>query len=62
MYAGESSLDSNPLMWLLLIVVVILFIAFWSHLEPELRRMISWVIVFSCIGVAVLVVASQAPH
>jgi len=61
MYAGESSLDSNPLMWLLLIVVVILFIAFWSHLEPELRKMISWVIVFSCIGVVVLVVAN-VPH
>ncbi len=62
MYPGESPLDSNPLMWLLLIVVVILFIWFWSHLEPALRKMISWVIVFSCIGVAVLVVASQAPH
>ncbi len=54
MYPGESPLDSSPWMWLLLIVVVIL--------EPALRKMISWVIVFSCIGVAVLVVASQAPH
>ncbi len=62
MYAGESSLDSNPLMWLLLIVVVILFIAFWSHLEPGLRRMMSWLILFGCIGAAVLVLASQAPH
>ena len=58
---GGSSLDSSPWMWLLLIVVVILFIWFWSHLEPELRRMISWVIVFSCIGVVVLVLAN-VPH
>ncbi len=62
MYAGESPLDSNPLMWLLLIVVVILFIAFWSHLEPELRRMMSWLILFCCVGAAVLFLASQAPH
>ncbi len=61
MYGG-SSLDSNPLMWLLLIVVVILFIAFWSHLEPGLRRMMSWLILFCCVGVAVLVVASNTHH
>lgn len=41
LYPGESSLDSNPWMWLLLIVVVILFIAFWAHLEPELRKILS---------------------
>ncbi len=61
MYPGESPLDSSPWMWLLLIVVVILFVWFWSSLEPELRKMISWVIVFSCIGVVVLVLAN-VPH
>jgi hypothetical protein len=62
MYPGESSLDSNPLMWLLLIIVVILFIAFWSHLEPELRKMMSWLILLGCIGAAVLFFAAQTPH
>lgn len=62
MYPGESPLDSNPLMWLLLIVVVILFIWFWSSLEPGARKIMSWFILFCCVGVAVLVVASQATH